>query len=257
MSLVIATRAELIKNKRSAAFWLCFIGSAFIPFIFFLTYSIRPDLSYPRLAEEPWQVHLGKGWQNFSAFLLPMFVILTCSLIPQVEYKNNTWKQVFASPLSIGDIFFSKYLSIIAMVLFLFVMFNIFMLLAGVSANLVYSKYTFLHKAVDWTTLISINVRSFISLLAIISIQYWLSLRFRNFIVPIGIGLGLLVTALILMPWEHINKVPYAFPLLSFSQAATGKRAGLLATHEIYSIVYFLLFSLLAFADMRFRKERG
>ncbi|RYG32144.1 MAG: hypothetical protein EOO01_34585, partial [Chitinophagaceae bacterium] len=138
----------MIKNKRSAAFWLCLIGSAFIPFIFFLSYAIRPDLNYPRLEAHPWGTHMGKGWQNFSAFLLPMFVILTCSLIPQVEYKNNTWKQVFASPLSIGDIFFSKYLSIIGMVVFLFVMFNIFMLLAGVSANLVFSKYTFLHRAV-------------------------------------------------------------------------------------------------------------
>lgn len=254
MSLVIATRAELIKNKRSAAFWLCLIGSAFIPVIFFLGYIIRPDLNYQRLAAEPWQAHFGRGWQNFSAFLLPMFVILTCSLIPQVEYKNNTWKQVFASPLSIGDIFFSKYLSIIAMVFFLFVMFNIFMLLAGVSANLFYSKYTFLHKAVDWSALIRLNIRSFISLLAIISIQYWLSLRFRNFIVPIGIGLCLLVTALILIQWEHINKVPYAFSLLSFSGAGN---TGFLAKHEVYSIFYFLVFSLLAFADMRFRKERG
>lgn len=259
MSLVIATRAELIKNKRSAAFWLCFIGSAFIPFIFFLTYTLRPDLNYARLAAEPWQEHLGKGWQNFSAFLLPMFVILTCSLIPQVEYKNNTWKQVFASPLSIGDIFFSKYLSIIAMVFFLFVMFNVFMLLAGVSADLIHPKYSFLEKAVDWKGLIKMNFKSFISLLAIISIQYWLSLRFRNFIVPIGVGLALLVSALILLPWEHINKVPYAFPFLSFtgSVGPAAAKPGLLASHEIYSIIYFLVFTLLAFADLRFRKERG
>jgi len=103
------------------------------------------------------------------------------------------------------------------------------------------------------------NFKSFISLLAIISIQYWLSLRFRNFIVPIGIGLGLLVSALILMPWEHINKVPYAFPLLSFagSGGPEAAKSGLLASHEIYSILYFLVFTLLGFADMRFRKERG
>jgi hypothetical protein len=72
--------------------------------------------------------------------------------------------------------------------------------------------------------------------------------------VPIGIGLALLVTALILMPWEHIDKVPYAFSLLSFSGT---NKTGFLAKHEVYSILYFLVFSLLAFADMRFRKERG
>lgn len=259
MSLVIATRAELIKSKRSAAFWLSFIGSSFIPVIFFLIYTLKPERNYGRLAMAPWQLHLAEGWQSFSAFLLPMFVILTCSLIPQLEYKNNTWKQVFASPLSIGEIFFSKYVAIIAMILFLFVMFNIFMLLAGVLPNLIYPKYAFLHKPVDWANLWRMNLKSFVSLLAIISIQYWLSLRFRNFIVPIGIGLALLVSSMILMPWEHITKVPYAFPYLTFRNLALQKGSGsdLFYNHEINSLIYFVFFTLLAFADMRFRKERG
>ena len=260
MSFIISTKAELIKTKRSASFWLSLIGSAVIPFIFFLIYILKPE-NASRFQVKPWELHFTQGWQAFAAFLLPMFVILICSLIPQIEFKNNTWKQVFASPQSVGNIYFSKYVAIIIMILFLFLMFNIFMLLSGAVPNLFYSKYTFLKNSIDWSALLKLNFKTFVSLLGIISIQYWIGLRFRNFIVPIGIGLGLLVSSMILLPWEHVDKVPYAYPLRTFMTSMTKNQneltGPLLQNHELNSVGYFIFFTIIAFLDMRFRKERG
>jgi lantibiotic transport system permease protein len=108
---------------------------------------------------------------------------------------------------------------------------------------------------------LKLNFKTFVALLGIVSIQYWLGLRFRNFIVPIGIGLGLLVASMILSPWEHIDKVPYAFPFLTFysstSAAKTELTGPLLQNHELNSIGYFVFFTILAFLDMKYRKERG
>lgn len=253
MNLTISIRAEIIKTKRSASFWLSILGAAVIPIIFLLAYTIEPAQGY----SNTWDKHFLQGWQVFNAFLLPMFIILICSLIPQIEYKNNTWKQVFASPQSIGTIFFSKFLTILIMVLFLFLAFNILLILSAIIPNFFFSKFTFLSKPIDWAQVFRLNVKTFISLLAIISFQYWLSLRFRNFIVPIGIGLGLLVTALILyqFQWKHIYKVPYAFPVLTMEGITETKFK--LQNHELNAIGYFIFFTLLAFLDMRFRKERG
>lgn len=261
MSIAIATRAELIKTKRTASFWISLVGSGFIPLIFFLVYVLRAERNYTRLAATPWEVHFSEGYQAFSSFLLPMFVILICSLIPQIEYKNNAWKQVFTTPQSVGTIFFSKYISILLMIVFLFVMFNVFMILAAVIPNLIFSKYTFLSSSFDWGGLAKLNIKSFVSLMAIVSIQYWLSLRFKNFIVPIAIGLCLLITSMILLPWEHISKVPYAFPSLSFLRSVQPNvnhaSDSFFQNHELNSIAYFIFFTIVAFLDMRFRKERG
>lgn len=260
MSFLISTKAELIKTRRSASFWLSLLGSAVIPFILFLVYVLKADKNYARLADNPWETHFTQGYQAFAAFLLPMFVILICSLIPQIEFKNNTWKQVFASPQSTGNIFFAKYASIVMMIMFLFTMFNVLMILGGVIADMLFSKYTFLNKAINWGALIKLNFKTFVSLLGIISIQYWLGLRFKNFIAPIGIGLGLLVASMILLPWEHIDKLPYAFPFLTFINVSENKTAlagPLLKNHEWNSVVYFAFFTLIAFLDLRFRKERG
>jgi len=253
MNLTISVRAEIIKTKRSASFWLSILGATVIPLIFFLAYILKPAEAY----SNTWGIHFLQGWQVFNAFLLPMFVILICSLIPQIEYKNSAWKQVFASPQTIGNIFFSKYLTILIMILFLFFVFNILMVLSAVVPNLFFRKYTFLSNSIDWMQLVRLNLKTFISLLAIISFQYWLSLRFRNFIVPIGIGLGLLVTSLILyqLRWEHIYKVPYAFPVLTMEGIREPDFK--LQNHEWNAIAYFIFFTLLAFLDMRFRKERG
>lgn len=260
MSLLISTKAELIKSKRSASFWLSLIGSAVIPGIFFLMYTIEPK-NADRYQVKPWEIHFTQGWQAFAAFLLPMFVILICSLIPQIEFKNNTWKQTFASPQSVGNIFFAKYLSIVIMILFLFLMFNVFMIVSGIVPNLFNDKYVFLKNPIDWGGLLKLNFKTFVALLGIISIQYWIGLRFKNFIVPIGIGLGLLVMSLVVIGWKHADKVPYAFPLKTFIDGMTKNRTELtgplLKNHELNSIGYFIFFTLLAFLDMRYRKERG
>ena len=258
MSYITSLRTELLKTKRSAAFWICLLGSGFIPAIFTLMYSLRPDKFANNLKIRPWELHFTQSWQAFSAFLLPLFVIIVCSMIVQIEYKNNTWKQVFVTPQSYSSIFFSKLDTILLMVLFLFVMFNVFMILGALLANIIHKEYTFLHSSLDIGVLLKMNLKSFVSLLGIIAIQYWLSLRIKNFIVPISIGLALLITSMIIQQWEHIYKVPYAFPFITFMSIASGGLKGkLFLNHELNSIGYFVFFTALAFLDMKYRKERG
>ncbi|HEY9361687.1 MAG TPA: ABC transporter permease [Chitinophagaceae bacterium] len=256
MNLLISTRSELLKTKRSAAFWLSIFGALFIPVIFFLMYYFKPAVFILQLQPDPWLAHFLRGWQSLSAFLLPMFIILVCSLIPQIEYKNNAWKQVFASPQSLANIFFSKFITIHLMILFCFLLFNIFMVLSAMAVNLVNEDYPFFNHKINWQALLRLNFKTYISILGISAIQYWLSIRFKNFIVPIGIGLALLITAMIIMRWEHIATVPYAHPLLTFFSAHK-KHGPLLENHELNSIGYFLVFTFLAFFDMKYRKERG
>ncbi len=256
MSFFISTKAELIKTKRSASVWVVVLGSGFIPLIFFLAYVLTPEKNYPRLQILPWQQHFAMGWQGLASFLLPMFVILVCSLIPQLEYKNNAWKQVFSTPQLLSNIFFSKFFTIILMIFFLFFLFNLFLIGAALIANVINSKYVFLHTPIDWEGLLLWNGRTGMSVLGIIAIQYWLSLRFKNFIIPISIGLALLISSLIAVPfWDQVDKLPYAYCILTMRSFISGHKS--IQNHEIYSVLYFVLFLLIAFLDMKYRKERG
>lgn len=257
MNLIISTEAELLKTKRSASFWLSIIGAAFIPTLLFIALFTDPNTT-KNLAKEPWNKFFNMGWQILSVFLLPMYIILTSTLITQIEFKNNTWKQVFASPQSLGNIFFSKFLTIHIMILFCFLLFNSFMVLAPVIANLINSNFTFLDRSIDLDLLLWLNLRTYISILGISAIQYWFSLRFKNFIAPVGIGLALVILSIIALnyKWEHIYKYPYSFPILTFD-AIQKKGRPFLENHELNSIGYCVFFLFLGFLDMKMRKEKG
>ena len=258
MSFIISTQAELLKTKRTASFWLSIIAAAFIPTILIIALFTGDDASRAALTADPWTKYFKIGWQVFCIFIVPIYIVLSSTLLTQIEFRNNTWKQVFASPQSLGNIFFSKFLAIHFMILFCFVLFNGFMILSAVGANLFNSSFTFLHHRIDWSRLLWLNFKVYISILGISAIQYWLSLRFKNFIAPMGIGLALLIAGVVALvnQWAHVYKYPYSLSLLSYDYAQKSGRP-FLENHEWNSIGYFMVFILIGFLDMKMRKEKG
>ena len=258
MSFAIATSAELLKTKRTASFWLSIMGAAFVPALFFAAYILKPDGAIRQMQAAPWQTHFMFAWQALSSFLFPMYVILICTLIPQIEFKNNAWKQVFASPQSYGNIYFSKFVTIHIMIIFFFLLFNLFMILSGIVVNFINPRFPFLDHGIDWAFLVKLNLKTYISILGITAIQYCLAQRFKNFIAPMGIGLALLVGGIIAMGfhWEHVYKIPFAHPILTLKSIMMPGRP-FLENHEWNSIIYCVVFLLIGFLDMRFKKEKG
>ncbi len=258
MNLVAAYRSELLKTKRTFSFWLSLLGAAFIPSLFLAGYLFKPDGAAKQLQAQPWNIHFFWAFQAVGFFLLPMFVVLLCALVPQIEFKNNSWKQVFASPQSYGQVYFSKLLAVHTMLLFFFVSFNLFLIASGVIAALVHEQFTFLEKGFEWGKLLRLNAKMYISTMGIAAIQYWLSIRFKNFVVPVGIGLALLIAALVgnSFQWEHIYKVPFAHPGLSL-QWFERPASQVLHAHEWNALICFVLFTLIGFLDMKYRKEKG
>ena len=259
MSFIISTQAEVLKIKRTASFWLSIVGAVFVPGIFFLIFTFNPDDGALKdFSTEPWQKMFYLGWEFFSAFTLPMYVILISALLPQIEFKNHAWKQVFASPQSLGNIFFSKFAAIHIMIISCFLLYNMFMILTGIIVNLMNPRFPFLHSSIDLALLLRLSFKFYISTLGITAIQYFLSLRFKNFIAPIGIGLALVIGAVtaISLHWKHADKYPYAFPIIT-SNLMREKGRPFIENHEWYSIVYFVFFMLLGFLDMKMRKEKG
>jgi lantibiotic transport system permease protein len=259
MSLLISTRSELLKTKRTYSFWFTIIGAFFIPLMLSIGISSGDDSAQAAMTNDPWTEYLGMGWQLACIFLLPIYTILVSALLINIEHRNNTWKQVFASPQSMGNIFFSKLLTIQVMILFCFLLLNVFMIMIAVIANLANPKFNFLHQPINWQLILYMNFKAWIATLGISAIQYWLSLRFKNFIAPLGIGLALFIVAVVVIinKWEHVYKYPYALPALSFDAVFKMKHRPFLENHEWNSIGYFVFFILVGFWDMKTRKEKG
>ncbi len=255
-SFIINTKAELLKCRKTAAYWMTLGSGVFIPLIMFISFVAKPGIFAREMASDPWNMYFQRSWQSAAAFLMPMYVILVTSLVVQVEYRNNTWKQVYASPRSYGDIYFSKFIIVHLMILASFLIFDTSIILGGYLTNVFRSEYNFTSTPIPWDIFLSKTSRLYISILGITSIQYWLSLRLRNYIAPVGIGLALLITGLIIMNWEKVIYYPYAYTALTYfknlnSKVAAGNK------HEWYSLIWFAVVLVLGFWDTVKRRERG
>jgi lantibiotic transport system permease protein len=253
-SFLINTKTELWKCRKTAAYWITLIGAAFIPLFLMVAYIAVPDEFKTDLGPNQWMSHIKNTWQAAAALFFPFYTIIVTSLVVQIEYRNNTWKQVYASPRTVADIFFSKFAIIHLLIISCFLLFDLFLLAGPVIANTFRGQYHFFDTPVPWKNLWIFTGKQYIAILGMTSIQYWLSLRLRNYIAPLGIGLALIIIGLLILSWSKVIYYPYSYTAVTFFKS---KGSNGLADHEIYSLVWFVVILLLAFWDTSKRKERG
>ena len=254
MNLLFSLQSEWLKTKRSTAAWLSLTGGFFIPVIYLIGFlKNHSSINLAIKGEHIWENHFMQLWQNMAGFLLPMCVILASSLITQLEYKNNTWKQLHTTPQSLTTIFFAKFAVIILMTFQFFVFFNIGIIISGAIPCLIFDKHL-PDQAFPYLLFIKGNIKFFIACLPIIAIQYLLSLQFKNFLVPIGIGLLGLIGSLIALSWKYIFLSPYSYGPLILMIA---RRAGLIANVYVLAVGYFILLMTLSYFLYINKKEKG
>jgi hypothetical protein len=133
-------------------------------------------------------------------------------------------------------------------------LFNLAVIAAGVIANAFHHDFTFFSSAIPWGEMGKVTGKMYISVLGMTAIQYWLSLRLRNYIAPMAIGIVLVITGIIAMQWDKIVYFPYAYSALTYFKELSNRTGGV---HFKWSFVWFGVILLLGFIDTIKRKERG
>lgn len=244
-------RAEWLKTKGSSASWLCLIGGLFIPIIRMIAFLVK-DESISQYKGRMWEVFFNQNFLVMAQFLLPMGVILAAGMITQLEFKNNAWKQVNASPQSYFTTFSAKFIVILLMTLKFFLFFTIGIVVVGTLSTLI-KDGVFPESTIPFDFILEVNWKFFVACLPILGMQYLLSLLFKNFLVPVGIGLLGIIGSLIGMTWEYVHFIPYSYTLMSANGTPPGVEIDLYWwAFGIFSILltsaYFLFIS---------KKEKG
>jgi hypothetical protein len=255
MNFLHSLQSEMLKTKRTAAVWLSIIGGFFIPLIYTI-YALNKGLCLSDAAipgMNSWEIHFMSSMDKMASFLLPAGIILASSLLTQMEYKNNTWKQLHTTPQSYSMVFMSKFSAILILTFQFFLFFNIGVFLSGVIPCLV-SNGSFPDESIPWWFLIKANAKAFISCLPILALQYLLSFRFKNFVVPIGIGLVMLIGSLIALSWEHIYWSPYIHTMLHMMPDRENPSG--LGSHY-WSLIQFACIMGISYIIYLKRKEKG
>ena len=256
MKLLTSFRSELTKIKRSSAWILTFVASAVTPclMVLFFDSDSREDLQ--KMSSDPWNYYFGQARAMVSLVFLPMFIVLISTVLPQMEYRNNTWKQVLTSPQPLWHIYAARFLVVQLLIAVFIVSHCLLMGVSGVALNTIHPAFEFYEHGLDWQQYLTGMGYSYISVMAISAIQFWAGMRMRNFFLPIAIGFTLWLVAGVLffeMNSVHAEKFPFAFPLIT----SFPKYAAVVPAVLWTSIAYTAIFLAIGFADFRYRKVKG
>ncbi|WP_422106821.1 ABC transporter permease [Winogradskyella sp.] len=248
---IINIKNEVLKLKNTFAIWLCLLGGAFIPAIYFIYYTYKYETLIPVGNQNPWDKFLTDQIMSSASLLIPLYIVLITSLIIQIEHKSGAIKFLFTQPVPKWSIYFGKLTIVVVTVVATYVIFVLLMIVSGYLVGIIHKELMFLEYRPNLEFPIKLLFRSFIACLGIIGIQFWISFRFKNFIIPLGAGMILVITGLIIFQAEEALYFPYAYNRLSLFALSQESGVYYWFPHfSLYSFMYFILFSVYGYFNI-------
>lgn len=162
-----------------------------------------------------------------SQLFSPILIGIICSVSCQFEEKQNNWQRLLTFPLSPRQIVHAKFVSITLVSLVSQV---IVLLLFFISALVLRVPL------VSFSLFLSWSVTGWIGTFSIIALQLFLSIRLKQFSVPILLAaVGSILGLLSLFISQQL------FTLFPYAQLAVGIRARSLVSFELPELLTFLL----------------
>lgn len=258
-SFIHCFKSEWLKTRRTTAFWLVVSGGLFIPAILIAIRIINSnELVAIYKSNFFWENLFSKSWQIMAVFLLPMGVILSTSLLTQIEYRNNTWKQLHTTPQRYSLIFVTKLTVILVMMLQFFVLFNLGIYLSGIIPALFYNNIHFSAQPIPYMRFLKINVQFFIDCLPIVALQLLIALQFKNFMISLGAGIGLLVASMFAVQWKYGYTIPYTYTTYNFLAMKTKELQNIIGVNiHVMAISYFVIITVVSYVLYIYKSEKG
>ncbi len=179
--LLTLIRLELLKTKRSLALLMMLVSPLMVLLVNIL---LLLNASEERLSKLDWSMFWLQNYSMWGYFMMPLYIALITALLNGIEHKANGWRFIFALPICKSEVFLAKYilaslyLAGASVVLFLATFITVVCL----------SMLGFDGGAVFYPIMLNKLVFAMISGSAILAIQHSVSWRWKNIVVPLGLG---------------------------------------------------------------------
>ena len=116
-SVIRALRAEVIKTRRTLAFWLAIIAPlVVISLEVAMFYKNRAIYQNSPPGDEIWFQFGLQTMVLWGLLMMPLFVTLETALVASWEHRNRQWKHLFALPIPRGALYAAKQLCGMALI---------------------------------------------------------------------------------------------------------------------------------------------
>jgi hypothetical protein len=256
MNFLYCFQSEWLKTRRSLSAWLVILGAFFTPIIVTSAKLVRSEnLRAESVSPKFWENLWTSSWESIAILLLPLGLILATSLVTQIEFKNNAWKQTLTTPQSLTTIYFAKLAVIVVMMVQFFVLFDIGVYLSGVVPGLLTRGVRYPQEAIPYLFFLKQEMRYFADCLPILGLEYLVSLQSSNFLVPVGGGIGLWIASLSVLNWKYGYLFPYTYLGLNYFRVM-GRYTASTPIH-LWAMGYFVVFVTAGYILFLMKRQKG
>ncbi|MES2336861.1 MAG: ABC transporter permease [Pseudomonadota bacterium] len=164
-----------------------------------------------------WSSIFGFAIPIWAMFLLPMTVAASTALIAQIEHRAHGWDHLLALPISRWQLFAAKLVVVAGVVAAMTVAMAGFTILLSMLGGLIRGEMPL--GAIPWVrTARSVGYLLSASAMLVV-VQLWSALRFANFVVPLGVGIGgtMVALAVAIVRTDKADYFPWVLPLNTLS----------------------------------------
>ncbi len=234
-------KAEILKTKRTWNFSLVLFLPIVVTIIIF-GYHLKEMLGAENVGggSNVW-ISYSRVFFQFYYLLYPLLAALTAFSLSNIEHKNNGFKQIFTFPINKITIYFGKVFILLFWLFCSLLLAYSLLMLSGNLLGYLFPEAGFQNYDIN-LVIMTFFVRTFITLISIVSIHFFLSMYWNNFIVSVGSACFLVIFGLVISKWEYSYLIPYCNLLKAFEHFF--KAGTEIFTKEIlwsigYSIIFF------------------
>lgn len=252
-------RAEFIKLKYPPIFWLTAVVLLVMMVIIFASHFLDVN-SVAGLGDNPWRKMIVASNGIFFIFMAIPFVVLLVGAALYIEHQANAWKHLYVTPKHRVLTVLVKLITLLLWLLLTTMALCVCIAVCGYLLDFFLPELEFGYFPILYSTMLSTFTHSIIALLGVFGIQFFLSLRFKGFLLPACIGIIGFVVGIIIGSLNNplAKFYPYSYPLIvkDVGMFRTDKigiiEYGWFNSIELSSIACFVLFvSLALFLESR------
>lgn len=196
-------KVELLKLKHSKILGIVMFLPLFFVILGFANFLRYRDL-FTSKGQNIWQQVYTQSSMFYGLFLMALFITILVAVLVRIENSGDNFKRILALPVKRSDIYISKLFIGCGMVLLNLFVFTLLIIAAGIVAAP--------HNESMPREIIYSPLLCFIASLPVIAIQYYLTMKFENIAVPLGVGVVFSLPSVLINNTRYWILFPWAYP---------------------------------------------
>ncbi len=208
--MLTSIQVELMKLKRSKIMLVFLAGPALVALLFFSLQASGAEL-------EVWPFYFFAGFTAWATFMLPLSATIIATLMAQLEHGPKTWAHLLALPVPKWRLFAAKAVVALLLIAGMSILTGLLLWFGGWLAGYLNPE----HKLIDpapyaalaesmlndedtafgdldaallvrnWKWVVVERLAYiYLSSFLLIAVQLWAAFKFRNFLIPLALGVG-------------------------------------------------------------------